>query len=185
MKLGILGGSFDPLHIGHLILAQQSLEKLDLDKILFVVNNQPPHKNPCFFPASVRYKMVREVLRDSYFEASDIELKRKGISYTIDTLRELKKRYLRTEFYLIIGSDLAKDFFKKWKSAEEILKMCKVCVASRGRKTHRYDERFLYFDIIQIEISSTFIRERIKQNKPINFFVPKEVELIIKEYLKR
>jgi len=185
MKLGILGGTFDPLHIGHLILAQQALEKLKLDKVIFVVNNIPPHKKECFFPGSVRFKMVKEALKDyPYFEASNIELKRRGISYTVDTLKEFKKIYPKAKFYLIIGSDLAKDFFKKWRSPFEILKLSKVCVAKRNR-VFKKDKRFLYFDIIQVGISSTFIRERIKENKPIDLFVPKVVKKIIKEYLKR
>src|SRR3989338_11463826 len=108
MKIGILGGTFNPIHIGHLILAEEAREKLGLDKIIFVPAYLPPHKdNSDIAPAKYRYRMIElAIQKNSYFSLSDMEIKRNGRSYTIDTLKEFKKLYPEDELHFIIGSDL-------------------------------------------------------------------------------
>jgi len=110
MKIGILGGTFNPIHIGHLILAEEAREKLGLDRIIFVPTYLPPHKdNNDIAAATHRYKMIKLVIKTNRFLAvSDIEIKRDGRSYTIDTIKEFKKLYGNDELYFIIGSDLLK-----------------------------------------------------------------------------
>jgi nicotinate-nucleotide adenylyltransferase len=108
MKIGILGGTFNPVHIGHLILAEEAREKLGLDKIIFVPTALPPHKdNLNIAPAADRLKMLElAVASNKYFTVSDIEIKRQGRSYTIDTLKEFQAKYSRDELYFIIGKYL-------------------------------------------------------------------------------
>ncbi|MBM3243930.1 MAG: nicotinate (nicotinamide) nucleotide adenylyltransferase, partial [Candidatus Omnitrophica bacterium] len=108
MKIGILGGTFNPVHIGHLILAEEALEKLGLNKIIFMPACLPPHKENIDIAApNERLKMVKLAIKgNKKFIVSDIEIKRAGRSYTVDTVRELKKRSPKDEFYFIIGSDL-------------------------------------------------------------------------------
>jgi nicotinate-nucleotide adenylyltransferase len=132
MKIGILGGTFNPIHIGHLILADEVREKLKLQKIIFVPTYVPPHKDRCMLAsASDRYKMIRlAIAKNRYFSVSDIEIKRKGKSYTIDTVRALKKQYRNHTLYFITGSDLLK-YLEEWKDVGEIMKMVKFVVATR------------------------------------------------------
>src|SRR3989338_2629632 len=106
MKIGILGGTFNPIHIGHLILAEEAREKLGLGRIIFVPTYLPPHKDSADIAAAkMRLKMVRlATLGNKYFSVSDLEIKRDGRSYTIDTIKEFKQRYAQDELYFIIGS---------------------------------------------------------------------------------
>ena len=121
MKIGILGGTFNPPHIGHLILAQTAEEKLGLDKVFFIPTNTPPHKNTFLLEAKHRLAMVKLTVEDhKSFKALDWEIKRGGFSYTIDTIRELKSKYPGDQFFLIVGSDLANDF-NSW----NLIRMCK------------------------------------------------------------
>ncbi|MCF7895227.1 MAG: nicotinate-nucleotide adenylyltransferase [Candidatus Omnitrophica bacterium] len=181
MKIGILGGTFNPPHIGHLVLAQEVLEHLKLDKIFFIPTNNPPHKKGKQLEPKKRFLMAKLTVAGNYkFKVLDLELKRKGKSYTVDTIAELKTKYPKDKLYLIIGSDLAKDF-KKWKSPEKIKKMATVVVAKRRGSPFRSSKSFKQVDIIQIELSSSQIRERIKKGKTVKYLVPKKVENYIKE----
>jgi nicotinate-nucleotide adenylyltransferase len=181
MKIGILGGTFNPPHIGHLILAQEMLEQLKLDKIFFIPTNNPPHKKGKQLEPKKRFLMAKlAVAGNPNFKVLDLELKRKGKSYTVDTIVELKNKYPRDSFYLIIGSDLAKDF-KKWKNSQKIKKMVTIIVAKRRGSSFRSSKSFKQVDIIQIELSSSQIRERIKKGKTVKYLIPKKVEDYIKE----
>ena len=115
MKIGILGGTFNPPHLGHSALAIEAVEQLKLDKVLFVPTNIPPHKDIDNSDISSRRDMLKIVIAgNNKFEIEDCEIKRGGTSYTIDTVRELKKKYPDDQPYLIVGSDLANDF-SSWK----------------------------------------------------------------------
>jgi nicotinate-nucleotide adenylyltransferase len=180
-KIGILGGTFNPPHIGHLVLAQEMLEQLELDKIFFVPTNNPPHKKVKQLEPKKRFFMTKlAVAENPNFKVLDLELKRKGKSYTVDTIVELRNKYPKDKFYLIIGSDLAKDF-KKWKNPEKIKKMVTIIVAKRRGNSFRISRSFKQVDIIQVELSSSQIRERIKNQKTIKYLVPKAVENYIKK----
>ncbi len=181
MKVGILGGTFNPPHIGHLILAKTVKESLGLHKVLFVPANKPPHKNAYLIAPRYRLRMVRLAVKsNSAFEVLDWEIKRGKISYTIDTLRELKKRYPHGDFFLIIGSDLAKDFYT-WKDYAKITKLAKVVVVKRENFPLRKKKGFITIDMSHIGINSSLVRKFIKKGVSIKYFVPEKVAAYIKK----
>ncbi|MBU2504413.1 MAG: nicotinate-nucleotide adenylyltransferase [Candidatus Omnitrophota bacterium] len=182
MKIGILGGTFNPVHIGHLILVQEVQQKLGLDKIFFIPTNIPPHKESYNVSASHRFNMVKLAIKgDERFEALDLEIKRGGISYTIDTVRKLKVKYLRSKFYLIVGSDLANDF-PTWRYFAGLRKAVKIVVAKRRAYPLKIKDKFIKLDIVQMGISSSHIRGLIKKGLSINYFVPGNVLKYIQKY---
>ncbi len=183
-KLGIFGGGFDPIHIGHLVEAQYATEELGLDKLLFIPTGDHPLK-PQSASAEARLEMTRIAISGNpLFELSDIEITRAGKSYTIDTLNQVKKLYPKEELYLIVGIDNA-DSFHKWHRIDEILDMCKVVVLSR-MMTDDYVlspsllEKITILDSPIIETSSTEIRERVEDAKSIRYLVPDSV----REYIE-
>jgi nicotinate-nucleotide adenylyltransferase len=184
-KVGIFGGTFDPIHMGHLITAQSVREIRELDKIIFIPAFISPHK------ASVetsspehRWNMIKIAIQDvPFFECSDIEIKKGGISYTVDTLSELKRIYNEIEF--IVGYDNIFSFHK-WKDPDEILKLAKIIVLKRKSSLpplfeDKYYHQAIFVQTRGIEISATDIRERVKSNRPINFLVPQKVKEYIHE----
>ena len=133
MKLGLLGGSFNPVHNGHLAIARQTREALGLDKILFIPTSHPPHKpNGSLAPAQDRYEMVRlAIASDSSLAISDVEIRRPGKSYTIDTIRLLQQEYgAQTQLFFLIGLDAFLDF-PSWRDPLTLLTLCSFVVLSR------------------------------------------------------
>lgn len=182
-KIGVFGGAFDPLHIGHLIIAERSIEEFKLQKIIFIPTNIPPHKPPPLASALDRLELVKIAVQDKpYFEVSDMEIKRKGVSYWINTLRELKKGYPKDEIFTLIGMDEA-IYFMNWKEPEEILKLSRFIIItrpeSRGEVTSPLHEKADFIEL-NLDISSTEIREHIRNGKSIKHLVPEEVEVYIK-----
>lgn len=182
-KIGIFGGTFDPIHLGHLITAQSVREIRNLEKILFIPSFISPHKKGIdSTPPEHRLEMIKIAIKDvPFFEYSDIEIKKGGISYTVDTLRELKKQYDELEF--IIGYD---NIFKfhAWKDPDEILKLAKIIVLKRkSSRVPPFEDKYYHAAVFVqtrgIEISATDIRERVKKGLPINYLVPDKV----KEYI--
>jgi len=178
-KLGIFGGGFDPIHIGHLVEAQYAAEELELDKLLFIPTGDHPLK-PQSASSEARLEMTRlAITGNPMFELSDVEIKRTGKSYTIDTVNQVKKLFPSKELYLIVGLDNA-DTFHKWHRIDEILDLCKVVVLSR-MMTDDYVlspsllEKIMILDSPIIETSSTEIRERIEDGKSIRYLVPDKV----------
>ena len=177
MKIGILGGTFNPIHIGHLILAEEAREKLGLDRVIFVPTYLPPHKgNSDIAPARERLAMVKiAISANKYFLVSDIEIKRNGRSYTIDTIKEFKKRYPGDELYFIIGSDLLK-YLDEWKDLNEIIKMVEFIVATRpGYALEKIPSYIKTLPIRAVDVSAYEIRECIKENKSFRYLVPEGV----------
>lgn len=188
MKIGILGGTFNPIHIGHLILAEEVREKAGLERIIFVPAYLPPHKNNSdIAPAGDRFKMLKEAIKSNrYFCVSDIEIKRKGRSYTIDTVRQLEEQYPKDEFYFITGSDLLK-YLDEWKDLSEILKMVKFIVATRpGYPLEKIPSYISTVSIRAVDVSAFEIRQAAKENKSFRYLVPEAVyNYIIKRKLYR
>ncbi len=177
MKIGILGGTFNPVHIGHLILAEEAREKIGLDKIIFVPTYLPPHKNNSgIASAGDRFEMIKIAVRgNKSFLVSDVEIKRQGKSYTIDTIRELKKKYPKDELYFISGSDLLK-YLEEWKDLSEILKIVKFVVATRpGYPLENIPSYISTVSIRAVDVSAFEIREAIKENKSFRYLVPESV----------
>ena len=177
MKIGILGGTFNPVHTGHLILAEEAREKLGLDKVIFVPAFLPPHKdNGDITSAADRLKMVKLAIKDNwYFSFSDTEIKRAGRSYTIDTIRELKEKYTDDELYFVIGSDLLR-YLEEWKDLNQILEMVRFIVATRpGYPLEKIPSYIKTMAIRAVDISAFEIREAIKENKSFRYLVPERV----------
>ncbi|MDO8662320.1 MAG: nicotinate-nucleotide adenylyltransferase [Candidatus Omnitrophota bacterium] len=177
MKIGILGGTFNPVHIGHLILAEEAREKLGLEKIFFVPANLPPHKeNGDIAAASLRLKMLKLAVKgNKYFNVSDAEVKRQGRSYTIDTIKEFKDKYLQDELYFIIGSDLLK-YLEEWKDLAEINKMVKFIAATRpGYPLEKIPSYIQTLGIRAVDISGFEVRRCIKEDKSFRYLVPEAV----------
>jgi nicotinate-nucleotide adenylyltransferase len=177
MKIGILGGTFNPIHIGHLILAEEAREKLGLDKVIFVPAYQPPHKdNSDIAQAGARFTMIKLAIKgNKNFEVSDIEIKRNGRSYTIDTIKEFKLKYPKDDLYFIIGSDLLK-YLNDWKDLGEIIKMVKFIVATRpGYPLEKIPSYIKTIPIRAVDVSGFEVRECIEENKSFRYLVPEAV----------
>ena len=181
--VGIMGGTFDPIHLGHLITAQAVREIRSLNKIIFIPAFISPFKTSNkILDSTHRLKMIKLAVEGiPFFDFSDVELKRKNISFTIDTLKELKRTYNKIE--LIIGFDNIIDF-NKWKEPDEILKIAKVVVLKREasiepKEKDKYYNSAVFVNTPVIEVSSSEIRKRVSDNLPINFLVPDKIKKYI------
>ena len=181
-KVGIFGGTFNPPHVAHLVAAENVCDHLKLDRVLFVPAAIPPHKlNEKIISAELRLQMVKLSIRDnSKFEVCDIELRRSGPSYSIDTIVELKGKFPGDDFFFIMGIDLLTDFYS-WKNPDKILNECNVVVMDRpGFALASVDKELLrqveVVNVPSMDISSSDIRRRVKSGKSIKFLVPPAVE---------
>ena len=190
LKIGICGGTFDPIHMGHLAVAELVRCEFNLDKVLFIPSGMPPHKDLRIVTDPIhRLNMVRcAISTNPYFEASAIEVERDGYTYAVDTLNELHKMYSpETEFYYIIGADVVMDLMT-WKRVEEVFVLTKfIAVMRTGFLDVEFNERIkslrrkfdidiTSFEAPLIEISSTFIRDRIRKNQSVKYIVNECVE---------
>ncbi len=131
MRIGILGGTFDPVHVGHLAAARAAIECAGLDRVVFVPTGEPPHRSAALAGAKHRLEMTRLAIdSEKALEVSDVEIRRGGISYTADTLRELKNIYPRDELFLILGWDAAR-LFATWRLPDQITRLATVVVVTR------------------------------------------------------
>jgi nicotinate-nucleotide adenylyltransferase len=188
-KIGIMGGTFNPIHFGHLILAEHAFSFLELHSILFIPTGNPPHKKDKeIIDKKHRYRMVQLAIEDnSHFDLSDIELNQEGYSYSINTINQLKEENLNTEYYFIIGAD---SFFQihNWREPEALLNQCHLVVASRNeyksddlmaRKEEletNYQANIHILPMPKIEISSSNLRDRVKNGHTIKYMIPKDIE---------
>ena len=188
MKTCLFGGTFDPPHLGHLILAQTIFEAENFDKIVFVPAHKPPHKKESGYSSvNSRKEMVKIAIQENpNFIMSDLEILRGGISYSLDTIIEYKKetKIESKDLFFLIGSDTLKTFYT-WHKPSQILKECQLIVAIRpGFRPSDIDTRILskvqFANIPRIEISSSQIRRRWKEGKTIRYMVTQQVW----EYLK-
>lgn len=191
-RVGILGGTFDPIHIGHLMLAEAVRDEYELEKVLFIPAAQPPHKlGRKISPAEDRYMMtVLATCSNPAFEVSDIEMRREGPSYSVDTVRALLRTSGGdTEYFFIAGTDIIREIHT-WERIEELLSICPFIAASRpGCRPDVERTRGLLGDLgvrqihllntPELEISSTDIRERVARGASIRYIVPCEVEQYI------
>ena len=188
MRTGIFGGSFNPVHLGHLIITDRFRESLNLDKVLLVPSNISPFKvgmKEEYAPASDRIAMLKLAFASvTYAEVDTFEITKAGISYSADTIEYLANKYAGAELFFLIGEDQAEKF-SKWKTPRRIASLAQICIAGRDLQTmvaKKIEETFAEIDVkpIQInspiiEISSSEIRRRIRENKSINFLTPPEV----------
>jgi len=186
LKIALYGGTFDPIHCAHLIIAQYIKEELGLDKIIFVPSGIPPHK-PAQAPPDPRLEMVKAAIRGNpAFDYSEIEIRSLNRGFTVDTVAAFKTelRLAREDLFFILGSDSFLDF-PKWKRPAEILTMCTLVVYPRHKSEFEaaapdFAGEVIYMQQAPIlELSSTLIRTRIKQNCSIKYLVPEAVEKVI------
>jgi nicotinate-nucleotide adenylyltransferase len=183
MRIGILGGTFNPPHLGHLVAAQEAHRELDLDQVLFIPAGMPPHK-PVEDEPGARHRL--ELCRlavgdDDRFGVSDLELQRDGPSYTVDTLHVLRTHAPTDDLFLILGGDIAAGL-PRWHEPERVLELATVAIAKRrGTSRSTVDEalaqlkggeRARFFQMPRIGISSTMVRRRVRAGQPIRYFVP-------------
>ena len=179
-RIGVIGGSFDPIHHGHLLLARFALEQIPLDEVLFIPAADQPLKQGAYAPAEERWTMVElAVAGCADFAASRLELDRPGKSYTVETLRLLHQLHPRAELFFIIGEDNIGQL-DEWHDLEGILAQCTVVVGARPGERAGDDPnlsaRLRFIDTPLIELSSTEIRSRRAAGLPIRFMVPEAVE---------
>lgn len=188
MKIGILGGTFDPIHMAHLILAETARDKFNLDKVLIMPAGDPYFKDlNAVSDDDYRAKMVQLAIDgNDKFEFSNIELLREGNTYTVDTLLQLKEDYPNDEFFLIVGSDTLYQI-ENWKDPAKVLELATVVIASRSavgediqHKIHELEDafpgsKFERLNMLNIDISSTNIRAKVINNVSIKYLVPDAV----------
>ena len=190
--IGILGGTFNPPHMGHLVMAQEALDQLDLDRVVLMPVAVPPHKEAREEPgAATRLELCRlAVAGDERFSVSTLEIERGGASYTVDTLRELHDVEPEHDLTFIVGGDMAQSL-PAWRDPEAVLALARLAVAEREgvRRediARRLDplhsgDRVVFFDMPRIDISSSTIRRRVAEGRPIRYLVPDAVAAAIGE----
>lgn len=181
MKIGIYGGSFDPIHNGHIYMAKFIVDHLNLDKLLIIPVGIPSHRKNILADANMRLKMCEIAFRnEKKIEVSDIEVKSKDIAFTYDTLLKIIEMYPNNEYYEIIGEDSGA-YFHRWKNYKEILKLAKVVILQRkGYSTLLKDANILQVKNPFLNFSSTGVREAILKEESIESMVPKEIVEFIK-----
>jgi nicotinate-nucleotide adenylyltransferase len=191
-RLGVLGGTFNPPHIGHLICAQEAHAQLGLDRVVLIPVSSPPHKELADDPGpEVRVELCRRAVGDDErFEVSTIEVERGGPSFTVDTLRELHERRPEDQLTFIAGGDMARSL-PSWREPEEVVALAELGVAARegvGREDIRVSlrglagpERVTFFDMPRVDVSSSMIRARVAEGRPIRYLVPDAVAALIAE----
>lgn len=177
-KVGILGGTFDPVHIGHLVLAEQARDQLGLERVLFVPAAVPPHKlDRAISDAKVRREMVEIAIGGNpAFEVSTVELDRGGISYTVDTLQAISEKNNRAELCLIVGADTLADV-PNWRQPDRVVELASFAVAGRPGFELTLPERWPHIKVHRVEmpmldISSSRLRRAVERGESIRYLVP-------------
>lgn len=194
MRIGVFGGSFDPVHYGHLLLAEQCREQVGLEKVLFIPAGQPPHKRGRpLSDARHRVEMVRLAIAGfEEYEVSTIEVERPGPSYTVETLEQLHEERPGDEFFLLMGPDMLLDF-PHWKQPTRILELARLAVALYSEDAHPIPPTDVSFiDLLRerttvvfmptVKIRATDIRARVRTGRSIRFLVPPPVECYVHEH---
>ena len=185
-RFGIMGGTFNPIHLAHIYIAYEAKEALELDKVIFLPSGNPPHKKGNkIIDAKYRFDMVKYAIQDyEGFTIDDYEIKNSGYSYTCDTLMYYKNEDI--EIYFISGADSFMDI-EKWKNPDVVLSNCVFVTFNRGQYKKeelilqkeylekKYKAKIVLLDIVNMDISSTMIRKRIKDSKRVDFFLPEKV----------
>jgi nicotinate-nucleotide adenylyltransferase len=185
-RIGLLGGTFNPPHVGHLVMVLEALDQLDLDRVLLMPVARPPHKEAPADPgAEVRLELCRlAIAGEERVEVCDLEIERGGASYTVDTLRALHERDPEHALTFIVGGDMAYSL-PSWREPEAVLELARLAVAERdGLRREDIAERLeplhagdrvVFFDMPRIDLSSSAIRNRVAAGRPIRYLVPDPV----------
>ena len=182
VRIGIFGGTFNPIHLGHLLLAEAAREALKLDRVLFIPTRQPPHKRVRDLPAgSDRLAVVQAAIQGHpAFVASDIELQRTGPSYSIDTVRVLRQQLPTAKLFLLVGEDM---LGVRWLAWDELKRLCTIVAARRPHAASSSRRRGMtWLPMPQVDIASSDIRARLKAGRSIRYLVPPAVERYIRQH---
>lgn len=181
-KVGILGGTFNPPHIGHLVIAEQVANVLGLDLVMFMPNATPPHIDPKgAIAAKHRARMVQAAIAgNSHFDIELLEVQRGGKSYTFNTMLQLRLEHPNYEYYFIIGADEV-NYLPKWYRIDELVKLVNFVGVNRPGQKIRTNYPVTFVDVVDVDISSTDIRRRLAQGKSIRYLVPDSVAAYIFE----
>lgn len=194
IKKAIFGGTFDPIHNGHLHIAYEALYKLNLDKVIFMPSGNPPHKlGKKITNAFFRYEMVKVAIRqEECFDISNYEINKSDLSYTYETLKYFNNLEKDTEWYFLTGADCLMDI-EGWKNAAEIFQLCTLIVFNRpgynieniqeqkSKVEKKYLNKIIFLDIPLLDISSTNIRKTIREGKSVSYLLPESVHNIIEQ----
>ncbi|TGB04237.1 nicotinate-nucleotide adenylyltransferase [Halobacillus salinus] len=183
-RIGILGGTFDPPHLGHLIMAECAYEGMELDEVWFLPSHIPPHKQKATVSSEDRLAMVKKAIENNpHFSICDVELTRKGTSYTVDTMKLLKEEYQGHQFYFIIGGDMV-EHLPKWNRIEELKEYVEFIGMQRPGFQWEQDQSDSVHEvnIPLIEISSSVIREKLAKQESVRYLTPDAVIDYIKEH---
>jgi nicotinate-nucleotide adenylyltransferase len=180
-KVGLLGGTFNPPHMGHLVIADQVLEKAQLDEIRFLPNHVPPHKQvDKRVTVDQRLRMLEAAIEGhSRFSIERIELERHGASYTYDTIKLLMEREENAQFSFIIGGDMI-EYLPKWYKIEELQNMVKFIGVNRPDYSHETPYDVQLIEVPAIDLSSSYIRDAVKKGQTVRYLVPDDVYRLIK-----
>lgn len=181
-KIGILGGTFDPPHNGHLLIANEVLDTLKLDEIWFLPNAEPPHKQQSGEATTEDRVSMLELAIGGHpnFKIEKIELTRSGPSFTYDTMKLLTNAYPNVEFYFIIGADMV-EFLPKWKNIEALMGIVQFVGVNRPSFRQKTGYPIIYVTVPEMGVSSKMVRERIKSGRTIRYLVPETVRTYIEE----
>lgn len=195
-RIGLMGGSFDPIHYGHLVLAEEMRSRLSLDKVIFIPVGQAPHKSaPKMTGRRQRYEMVMLATLDHpHFEVSSIEIDRPGVTYTFETVsRIIQDASTQDEFYFIAGADALMDL-DSWRSVDTLLKMVTFVGAARPGTDQgallekieglrvKYQARIMLAELPELDISSTDLRKRVNEGLSLRYLMPESVALYIHKH---
>jgi nicotinate-nucleotide adenylyltransferase len=180
MRLGIFGGTFNPIHTGHLLLAETARDALRLDRVVFIPTRQPPHKPARgLLDGAQRLELIELAIRHHpAFAVSDIELQRPGPSYSIDTVRTLRSQLPGAKLFLLVGADM---LGVRWAAWDELRRLCTVVAAARPGASPRKQRGVKWLPMPQVDIASSDIRQRLKAGRSIRYLVPPAVERYLRE----
>jgi nicotinate-nucleotide adenylyltransferase len=181
-KIGILGGTFDPPHNGHLLIANEVLSELKLDEIWFMPNQEPPHKRKSDSVDNKERVDMLELAIEGHanFRIEKIELERPGPSYTVNTMKLLNERYPSHQFFFIIGADMI-EYLPKWHKIDDLVNVVKFVGVERPKYNPKTEYPIIYVDVPAFDISSSVIRERVNSGKTVRYLLPDSVIKYIKE----
>lgn len=182
MKIGILGGTFDPPHHGHLLIANEVLEALRLDEIWFIPNQEPPHKQKSTEVSNFNRVSMLELAVAGHpkFKIDTIELERLGPSYTFDTMNILNELHPDVQFFFIIGADMI-EYLPAWYKIEDLMKLVHFVGVNRPDYVHSSSFPILHVPVPEFGVTSSLIRNRIKEGQSVRYLLPEQVRLYIEE----
>lgn len=193
-KIAIMGGAFDPIHYGHLVTAQAVYDNFDVDRVVIMPLGDAPHKEMNGAAAAQRYEMAEAAVKDNpAFAVSPMEVNRAGKTYTVDTISEIKRINPGLTIYFVMGADEIQSI-ETWRQPERLLKLCSIIAVTRpgfdtahikqiiGRVKEKYGCEIYFLEVPSLDISSTDLRERIKEGRAVRYLMPHEAEKYIDEH---